>query len=123
MPRKKVDARVRTLIENGVKTGHRSLFVIVGDRGKECVVNLHYMLTKARVKAQPNVLWCYKKELGFSTYVQAMFPIDLCIFYVKSGQSWQCCGSVGRNVRDRPWHHTNRLPSRSAGIARSASSK
>lgn len=67
MPRKKVDARVRTLVDNGVKTGHRSMFVIVGDRGKEAVVNLHYILTKARVKAQPQVLWCYKKELGFST--------------------------------------------------------
>lgn len=67
MPRKKLDSRLRTLIENGVKTGHRSMFVIVGDRGKEAVVNLHYILTKARVKAQPNVLWCYKKDLGFST--------------------------------------------------------
>ncbi len=69
MPRKKLDSRLRTLVENGVKTGHRSMFVIVGDRGKEAVVNLHYILSKARVKAQPNVLWCYKKELGFSTYV------------------------------------------------------
>lgn len=30
--RKKVDERIRTLIENGVKTRHRSMFVIVGDR-------------------------------------------------------------------------------------------
>ena len=66
-PRKKVDGRVRTQIENGVKLGHRSMFVVVGDRGKEAVVNLHYILTKARVKAQPSVLWCFKKELGFST--------------------------------------------------------
>ena len=66
-PRKKVDSRVRTQIENGVKLGHRSMFVVVGDRGKEAVVNLHYILSKARVKAQPSVLWCFKKELGFST--------------------------------------------------------
>lgn len=79
MPRKKVDSRIRTLVENGVKAGHRSLFVIVGDRGKEAVVNLHYILTKARVKAQPNVLWCYKKELGFSTYVFAMYKDVLCV--------------------------------------------
>ncbi len=33
MVRKKVDDRVRTLIENGVKTRHRSLLVLVGDHG------------------------------------------------------------------------------------------
>jgi hypothetical protein len=69
--RKKVDGRVRTLIENGVKTGHRSMFVIVGDRGKEAVVNLHYILSKSRVRSNPSVLWCFKKELGFATYVAA----------------------------------------------------
>lgn len=25
------------------------------------------MLTKAEVKTRPSVLWCYKKELGFSS--------------------------------------------------------
>ena len=69
MPKKKVDSRVRTLIENCVKTKQRSLFVVVGDRGKYQVVNLHYMLTKAQVKTKPSVLWCYNKELGFSTWV------------------------------------------------------
>jgi hypothetical protein len=33
--RKKVDERLRTLIENGVKTHQRSLLVLVGDHG-EC---------------------------------------------------------------------------------------
>lgn len=28
----KVDGRVRTLIENGVKNRHRSMFVIIGDK-------------------------------------------------------------------------------------------
>jgi hypothetical protein len=69
MQRKKVDERVRTLIENGVKTRTRSLYVIVGDRGKDQVANLHYILAKAQVKARPSVLWCYSKELGFSTCV------------------------------------------------------
>ncbi|KAG8283704.1 N-acetyltransferase 10 [Homalodisca vitripennis] len=31
------------------------------------VVILHHMLSKATVKARPSVLWCYKKELGFSS--------------------------------------------------------
>ena len=62
--RKKVDKRVRTLIENGVKLHHRTLFVIVGDKGRDQVVNLHYMLSKCSVRARPSVLWCYKQELG-----------------------------------------------------------
>lgn len=37
MVRKKVDNRIRVLIENGVHTGHRSLFVIVGDKGRDQV--------------------------------------------------------------------------------------
>eukprot|EP00968_Pinguiococcus_pyrenoidosus_P001625 scaffold71_cov247-Pinguiococcus_pyrenoidosus.AAC.19 len=61
MVRKKVDARVRALLERGVARNHRSLFVLVGDHGKDQVPNLHAMLSKLRVKARPNVLWCYKK--------------------------------------------------------------
>eukprot|EP00388_Colpodella_angusta_P007396 GDKJ01020956.1.p1 GENE.GDKJ01020956.1~~GDKJ01020956.1.p1 ORF type:complete len:1168 (+),score=400.73 GDKJ01020956.1:23-3505(+) len=65
--KKKVDNRVRTLVENCIKTNHRSFFVIVGDRGRDQVVNLHYMLSKITTK-KPSVLWCYKKELGFSSH-------------------------------------------------------
>ncbi|EDQ88941.1 uncharacterized protein MONBRDRAFT_32524 [Monosiga brevicollis MX1] len=68
MVKKKVDSRVRTLIENGVHNGHRSMFVLVGDNGRDQVVNLHHMLSKASIKARPSVLWCYKKELGFTTH-------------------------------------------------------
>lgn len=32
------------------------------------VVILHHMLSKSTVKARPSVLWCYKKELGFSSH-------------------------------------------------------
>lgn len=68
LQRKKLDSRVVTLLQNGVQTGHRSFFVIVGDKGREQVVNLHFLLSKARVSARPSVLWCYKKELGFSSH-------------------------------------------------------
>ncbi|KAF4802025.1 RNA cytidine acetyltransferase [Turdus rufiventris] len=68
MQRRKVDNRIRVLIENGVAERQRSLFVVVGDRGKDQVVILHHMLSKATVKARPSVLWCYKKELGFSSH-------------------------------------------------------
>ena len=53
---KKVDSRVTELIHRGVASGHRSMFVLVGDRGREQVVNLHFVLSKARVSARPSVL-------------------------------------------------------------------
>ncbi|XP_064618603.1 RNA cytidine acetyltransferase-like [Lineus longissimus] len=68
MVRKKIDNRLRVLIENGVAEKHRSLFIVVGDHGKDQVVILHHMLSKAVVKSRPSVLWCYKKELGFSSH-------------------------------------------------------
>ncbi|CAK9290520.1 unnamed protein product [Gordionus sp. m RMFG-2023] len=66
--RKKIDNRIRNLIENGVTLGHRSLFFIVGEKARDQVVILHHILSKAVVKSRPNVLWCYKKELGFSSH-------------------------------------------------------
>ncbi|KAI6203059.1 RNA cytidine acetyltransferase [Aphelenchoides besseyi] len=64
----KIDNRIRTLIENGITTGHRSMFVVVGEKARDQAVLLHHILTKAVVAARPNVLWCYKKELGFSSH-------------------------------------------------------
>ena len=49
--KKKIDERIRILIDNCVKMNHRSLFLIVGDRGLYQIVNLHMMLSNARVKA------------------------------------------------------------------------
>ncbi|KAJ0771260.1 putative tRNA(Met) cytidine acetyltransferase [Helianthus annuus] len=66
--RKKVDERIRTLIENGVKTRHRSIFVIIGDKSRDQIVNLHYMLSKSVVKSRPNVLWCYRDKLELSSH-------------------------------------------------------
>jgi N-acetyltransferase 10 len=68
--KKKVDPRVRQLLENAVASHTRAFFIIVGDKGREQVVNLHYIMSKATVKARPTVLWCYKKELGFSSHKQ-----------------------------------------------------
>ncbi|KAG5000198.1 hypothetical protein JHK87_021270 [Glycine soja] len=66
--RKKVDERIRTLIENGVRTRHRSMFIIVGDKSRDQIVNLHYMLSKAQIKSRPTVLWCYKDKLELSSH-------------------------------------------------------
>ncbi|KAJ3208518.1 N-acetyltransferase 10 [Dinochytrium kinnereticum] len=66
--KKKLDPRIPALINNGVQRHHRSFFVLVGDRGRDQVVTLHFLLAKARVSARPAVVWCYKKELGFSSH-------------------------------------------------------
>lgn len=68
MVKKKIDNRIRVLIENGVISKQRSMFVVVGDKGRDQVVILHHMLSKSQVKARPSVLWCYKKDLGFSNH-------------------------------------------------------
>ncbi|PIA47868.1 hypothetical protein AQUCO_01400455v1 [Aquilegia coerulea] len=68
--KKKVDERIRTLIENGVKNRHRSMFIIVGDKSRDQIVNLHHMLTKSMIKSSPSVLWCYKDKLEISSHRQ-----------------------------------------------------
>ena len=128
MVQKKVDPRVRELIETSVKLRQRGLFVLVGDHGKDQVVNLHLMLSKTQVKARPSVLWCYKKELGFSTHRKKRMrqikkavsrgthdpttddPFDLFISQVRG----VCVGEGGRN---EPWlcrhrHHHKAAPPR-----------
>lgn len=46
------------------------------------VVILHHMMAKAVIRARPAVLWCYKKELGFSRYAvyswNAMYAASTC---------------------------------------------
>ena len=38
MVRKKIDNRIRVAIENNVATGHRTFFVIVGEKAKDQVI-------------------------------------------------------------------------------------
>ncbi|KAG8748379.1 hypothetical protein FRC10_005926 [Ceratobasidium sp. 414] len=66
--RKQLDNRIPILINNNVKKNHRSFIVLVGDKGKDQIVNLHFLLSQARVSARPSVLWCYKKDLGFTSH-------------------------------------------------------
>ncbi len=88
--KKKVDGRVRALVEHASAQFQRSFFVIVGDRGRDQIVNLHFLAKKVNMDKKLNtdsssmnavdkssggksnamsnkILWCYKKELGFSS--------------------------------------------------------
>ncbi|CAF9913463.1 MAG: killer toxin resistant protein [Alectoria fallacina] len=69
MPRKAVDSRIPTLIRNAVQEKKRSFFVVVGDRAKDVIVHLHYILSSVDIKQNKSVLWAYKKDLlGFTSH-------------------------------------------------------
>ncbi|EUD64608.1 hypothetical protein C922_05023 [Plasmodium inui San Antonio 1] len=70
--KKKVDGRIKTLVENNVALGQRSMFLVIGDQGKNVVVNFHFLLNRL-VSRTHNILWCYKKKLDFSTSKKKRF--------------------------------------------------
>lgn len=65
--KKKVTSDIRALVEHAVSTGERSLFVIVGDKGRLQVPNLHYLHQRIS-GSKAKVLWCYKKNLEMSSH-------------------------------------------------------
>jgi N-acetyltransferase 10 len=63
------DSRIPTLIRNGLQEKKRSFFVIVGDRAKEAIVHLYYIMSSMDVRQNKSVLWAYKhKLLGFTSH-------------------------------------------------------
>ncbi|KAG9769075.1 RNA cytidine acetyltransferase [Exophiala dermatitidis] len=69
MPRKAIDSRIPALIRNGIQEKKRSFFVVVGDRAKDVIVHLHYIMSSVDVKQNKSVLWAYKKDLlGFTSH-------------------------------------------------------
>jgi N-acetyltransferase 10 len=68
--KKKIDKKIKALIENAAKYKHRAMFIVVGDRGRDQIVNLHHLMATASVRKKPSILWCYKKELSFSSHRQ-----------------------------------------------------
>ena len=63
---KALDPRLRQLVERSSERGHRSLVVLVGDNSRNQLPLLHHLVTKSRLQ-RPSVLWCFKKELGFTS--------------------------------------------------------
>ncbi|KAI1856438.1 hypothetical protein JX265_011685 [Neoarthrinium moseri] len=69
MTRKAVDSRIPALIRNGLQERKRSFFVVVGDRAKDVIVHLHYIMSSMDLKQNKSVLWAYKKKLlGFTSH-------------------------------------------------------
>jgi len=71
MVKKAIDARIPSLIRNGVQEKERSFFFIVGDKARNQLPNLHYLMMSADLKMNKSVLWAYKKKLlGFTSHRQ-----------------------------------------------------
>lgn len=69
MGKKAIDLRVPALIRNGVQEKQRSFFIIVGDKARNQLPNLHYLMMSADLKMNKLVLWAYKKQLlGFTSH-------------------------------------------------------
>jgi N-acetyltransferase 10 len=69
MGKKAIDSRIPALIRNGVQEKQRSFFVIVGDKARNQLPNLHYLMMSADLKMNKSVLWAYKnKLLGFTSH-------------------------------------------------------
>lgn len=71
MGQKKIDSRIPTLIRNCAQTKERSFFVIVGDKSRNQLPNLHYLMSSADLNMNKSVVWAYKnKLLGFTSHRQ-----------------------------------------------------
>ncbi|QLQ79651.1 hypothetical protein HG537_0C02980 [Torulaspora globosa] len=69
MVKKAIDSRIPALVRNGVQTKQRSFFIIIGDRARNQLPNLHYLMMSADLKMNKSVLWAYKKKLlGFTSH-------------------------------------------------------
>ena len=69
MPRKAIDSRIPALIRNGVQEKKRSFIVVVGDKSKDVIVHLHYIMNSVDLRQNKSVLWAYKKDLlGFTSH-------------------------------------------------------
>ncbi|KAF5950828.1 hypothetical protein HYC85_012821 [Camellia sinensis] len=74
--RKKVDERIRTLIENGVKTRHRSMFVIIGDKSRDQPQKKTY---KAGQEANAKGLLDPEKVDAFSLFLESR-DVSYCFY-------------------------------------------
>lgn len=66
--KKVLDSRIPSLIRNGVDTRERSFIILVGDKSRNQIPNLHYLMMNANLKMNKSILWAYKKKLlGFTS--------------------------------------------------------
>ena len=70
MIRKKIDDKIQILLKNSISKNERSIFLIIGDKGRDQISNLHNFYSQINPGKKLNILWCYKSELGFSNHAR-----------------------------------------------------
>ena len=61
------DTQITELLEYASRTRHRSLFLLIGDRGKDQIVRLYNKICHSNHTTKMNVLWCYKDKPDFGS--------------------------------------------------------
>lgn len=57
------DSRIPALLYNGIQEKKRSFIVLVGDKSKNVIVDLHHIMSQRDMKQNKSVLWAYKNKL------------------------------------------------------------
>ena len=70
MIRKKIDDKIQILFKNSISRNERSMFLIIGDKGRDQISNLHNFYSQLNPGKKLSILWCYKNELGFSNHAR-----------------------------------------------------
>ena len=70
MIRKKIDDKIQILLKNSISKNERSMLLIIGDKGRDQISNLHNFYSQINPGKKLNILWCYKNELGFSNHAR-----------------------------------------------------
>ena len=70
MIRKKIDDKIQILLKNCISRNERAMFLIIGDKSRDQISNLHNFYSKLNPGKKLNILWCYKNELGFSNHAR-----------------------------------------------------
>ena len=70
MIRKKIDDKIQILLKNCISRNERAMFLIIGDKGRDQISNLHNFYSKLNPGKKLNILWCYKNELAFSNHAR-----------------------------------------------------
>ena len=70
MIRKKIDDKIQILLKNSISKNERSMFLIIGDKGRDQISNLPNFYSPINPGKKLNILWCYKSELGFSNHAR-----------------------------------------------------
>lgn len=63
----KLDNRIQLMLQHGVNQNYRTVLVIIGNKGQDQVPILYQLQTQIQRKGILKILWCYKKDLSFST--------------------------------------------------------